>query len=203
MSKLKPDVMIAMPSGESIYTAFVVNLKQIEAATQSAQVHLGFAIGSVIHSQRNGLANSCLGENADMDYIFFLDTDIMCPVETIDRLLSHKKDIVCATYRQRKAPFGVLGKQTDQGDTAELRKMDRVPAGCLMIKTDVFRKLTMPYFEFRWPDGGVEVSEDYIFSEKAHAAGYDIWCDIPLSLELGHLALQPIVTKRDYSNGQA
>lgn len=197
----KPNVMIAMPSLESIYTAFVVNLQQIQALTQTANVHVGFAIGSVIHTMRNGLARESLGLNSDMDYLFFLDTDIMAPVDVIDRLLAHQKDIVCATYRQRKPPFAILGKQVVLDDRSALREFERVPAGCLMIKTSVFKKIEEPWFDFHF-NGSTEISEDYVFSKKARDAGYQIWCDIPTSLELGHLALQPIRTNREYPKGE-
>lgn len=194
----KPSVLVAMPAGDMIPTVFASYLLQIMSVSQKATVFANFCLGSVIHTNRNLLVREAFDN--DIDYIFFLDTDIVGPPDIIDRLLSHGKDIVGGTYRQRKVPFTLLGNQVDHTDTGPLREMVRLPGGCLLVKTSVFEKMTKPYFEFTWPDGGTETSEDYVFCDKARKLGYKIWMDADVSLKLGHLALQAVLTCRDYEN---
>jgi hypothetical protein len=55
----------------------------------------------------------------------------------------------------------------------------------------VFDALTKPYFRYVTDEAGGEiVGEDYVFCDRARAAGFRIWCDATLSLEIGHLGLQ-------------
>lgn len=191
-----PSVAIMMPAGEMIYTTFAVYLGQLLASTKTAEVCFAFNMGSVIHNLRNGLVTQALENN--LDYLLFLDTDILGPANLIDRMLAHKRDIVACTYRTRKKPHILLGNSLKPDDTSDFRKMRRIPGGCMLVKMDVFRKVKAPWFEFRFV-GSNETSEDYVFSEKVTEAGYDIWLDWPLSLELGHLTPQAILTSREYS----
>jgi hypothetical protein len=121
----------------------------------------------------------------------------MAPHDIVDRMLSHGKDIVSGVYRQRKPPFDLLGEQVDMKDEGELRKMKRVPGGCLMVRKEVFQKIGEPWFEFGF-HGSTEISEDFLFCDKAREAGYDIWCDAPLSMALAHMALTGIHTSKEY-----
>ncbi len=123
--------------------------------------------------------------------MFFYDSDMMSPMNTIDRLLAHKKDIACATYIRRGPPFDKLGHLVEGEDPDKqtgLSELTHMPTGCSLIKTSVFDKLKKPYFR-----GGADEKygklrgEDFIFSEMVRALGYQIWCDNDLSKEIGHL----------------
>jgi hypothetical protein len=72
--------------------------------------------------------------------------------------------------------------------------MDRLPTGCLLIDTEVFANVKEPWFEFI----GEHEGEDYSFCRKAIDAGFNIWCDIPLSLQLGHLGVHAVWTNQEY-----
>jgi len=37
---------------------------------------------------------------------------------------------------------------------------------------------------------GTEKSEDYVFCEMARKAGYQVWCDVDLTKEIGHIGQQ-------------
>lgn len=199
----KPRVLIAMPATDFTHTTFCAYLFQILAATKTADVDLCFHMGSVIHSLRNGLVEQILKEK--FDYAFFLDTDIVGPADIIDRLLAHQKDIVGCLYRQRRAPYALLGRPLPDQifEVDKVSRAARLPGGCILIKAEVFNKIEKPWFEFSWPNGGTEVSEDYMFCDKVTAAGVEIWADLPLSLELGHLAVQAVLTKTNYEGARA
>jgi hypothetical protein len=51
----------------------------------------------------------------------------------------------------------------------------------------VFDKLSKPYFRFDTDANGDIIGEDYVFCDRARAAGFRIWCDSLLSREIGHI----------------
>ena len=60
----------------------------------------------------------------------------------------------------------------------EMFKVWGLGTGCMLIKTDVFRKIKPPYFKMIYDEKGkVIISGDIGFCEKARANGYDIWCE--------------------------
>jgi hypothetical protein len=55
----------------------------------------------------------------------------------------------------------------------------------------VFEALSKPYFRFLTDEASGEITgEDYVFCDRARAAGFRIWCDTRLSLEIGHIGQQ-------------
>ena len=71
--------------------------------------------------------------------------------------------------------------------SGDLLEMQRIPTGCLLIKMHVFDKLSKPYFRFETDADGAIVGEDYVFCDRARAAGFRIWCDAVMSREIGHI----------------
>lgn len=128
------------------------------------------------------------------DHILFLDSDMTFPRTTLHRLLVHREAIVGATYVKRVAPFSLLGSAVEAKPTVDgrgLTEMRRIPTGCLLIRLSVFDALTRPYFRYVTDEAGGEiVGEDYAFCDQARAAGFRIWCDANLSLEIAHLGQQ-------------
>jgi hypothetical protein len=122
-------------------------------------------------------------------HLMFFDTDMIFPADALTRLLPHNKDIVGATYSKRMPPFHPLAVN-EEGQQANfvkgLHRVKSMPTGCLLISTNVFNKLSKPYFNLV-AEGDQLRGEDYYFCEKARAAGFEIWCDGNLSAELGHI----------------
>ena len=59
-----------------------------------------------------------------------------------------------------------------------LIKVDGVGTGMLLVHRDVFKAIDPPWFKFQYtPDGLIELSEDYYFSEKAKKAGFELFID--------------------------
>ena len=60
--------------------------------------------------------------------------------------------------------------------------------GCLLIKTDIFKELSKPWFDFQWtPSSNDFLGEDMYLCQKITAAGYSIKIDTIISQELHHL----------------
>jgi hypothetical protein len=145
---------------------------------------------------RNSLVEWAISQK-DVTEIFFVDSDMTFPENTLERLISHNKDIVvgCAVSRGI-APVPFLFKGFDEsgqpilwleklmnpnGDT--LLKVGASASALMLIKAEVFRKVERPWFKFQ----DDLVGEDLYFSKKAVAKGFEIFVDLPLSEQMGHI----------------
>ena len=142
----------------------------------------------------------------DCEYLFMLDDDMIVPPDLFARLVAHNKDVVGALYYQRGGAYHpVLMRQHGKKDDLigvefvqpfdtmirepGLYPIDIIGGGCMLIKTDVFRKLLPPYF---WVDG--IVGTDVYLCHNLRKAGVEIFVDT--SIELGHVGEESIVTSR-------
>jgi hypothetical protein len=188
MDSQLPRVSIAVPSGDMVHADFAMAYAQLCLASAGIPLQLTTVKSSIVAQARNNGVE--LARSFGADFIFFLDSDMLFPPTALCRLLLHGKDIVGATYTKRVPPFGVLGTQLAEQPavlSGELLEMQRIPAGCLLIKMSVFDKISKPYFRFEIDASGEIVGEDYVFCDRAREAGFQIWCDAVMSREIGHI----------------
>ena len=149
---------------------------------------------------RTNCAYECL--NRGYQWLFFLDSDIICPKNTIPRLMSHRLPIVSALYHQRfptwtgveaeyqpcifRETVDAEGKRSMVAITdyapGSLVEADLVPGGCLLIHRSVLEKFIASGIKriFEWtltaenPQGK---SEDFEFSVRARSLGYKCMVD--------------------------
>jgi hypothetical protein len=195
ITSINPHIAIGMPARDTVSTEFAECLWALGRSFQGKLGLIKGGSGSVVFA-RNIIVDQIQSmKNPDgtrlFDYVMFLDTDLVIPRNVIERLLAHKKHIVCATYVRRGPPFDNLGHpvlESDRTAKTGLIQMSHVPTGCLLIKMDVFDRLVRPYFRFETDEvNGILRGEDYVFSEAVTKLGYSIWCDMDLSRELGHV----------------
>lgn len=201
-------VGIGFPSPDLISVEFHNAL--IQLITQTAQfVPLGLtnAVSSRIAVNRNVIV-----ENARMlgaTDILWIDADSVFPVQSLLQLLMHDKDIVCATTCRRKgsdrSPVALPLDITSITPNQRLVKMRQVGFPFMLTKMSVFDKLDelglapdKAYFaepsrgmmrNQGWEIEGTDalVGEDEYFCYLALKAGFDIWCDMELSMQIGHV----------------
>lgn len=135
------------------------------------------------------------------DYLMFVDDDMTFPEDTLDILLSHKKDVIGVNSYSRCLPLSsTVGLMDEKGEYMApskhtewemqvpkgLFKCYFVGAGILLIDMKVFEKISSPYFNFTYDKNGQVIhGEDGNFCKKVKEAGMDIWCDG--SIDIGHL----------------
>jgi hypothetical protein len=130
------------------------------------------------------------------DFILFIDSDMTFPADTLPRLLSWDKDIVGCDASRTTHPFTPVIWKCIKGNKLKYKKgvLKLVPyLGCAvtLIKMDVFKKLKQPYFQTPPnPDGLTFMGEDVYFSRQAREAGFELYCDLGLSSEVGHLGVK-------------
>ena len=187
---------IVVPTRDSVHSGFAFALSQLIKTTENLgiETYLFFNSSTILLNQREQLVTSSLEVNSD--YMLWLDSDMTFPSTTAIRLLGHEKNIVGCNYKKRSLPQtsvaykkigdwdSYLPLEKDQG----LVEVEGVGMGCLLIKTDLFKKINKPYFEFTYvSDTDSWMGEDFNLLQKFNDIGEKTFIDTTLSLEIGHL----------------
>jgi FkbM family methyltransferase len=130
------------------------------------------------------------------DYLFSVDSDIVLPADTLVKMIKADKDIISGLYIQRIPNSHVLEiyKDTANGGMTnisieEIQNLGIVEVagcgfGCCLIKSEVFRKLSHPYFFYTSAlNHKNTISEDIYFCRKARKYGFTVWADPSIKCE--------------------
>ena len=187
-------------------TVAVISNRQIKAKTTQSLLEMiargkydfHFVVaehGYTIAENRTYCAVKAANNNSD--FLFFVDDDMVFPLETLDILVEQDKDVIGPAYKSRKADAKRTAAILEGGfidlDTVEEDKYQKTfeckakGTGVLLIKVGVFEKMDRPWFDFVYDkDLGVcTMGEDYFFCKKAREQGFKIWCDP--TIKIGHL----------------
>ena len=152
----------------------------------------------IVHS-RNILRQKVL--DGDYDYFLSLEQDVIPPIDVIERLLEHKKDVVSGVYytvyyfngepkvrpliwkdvpsEPEKMQF--MGEEARLGmqnpDVPQLHKIKRCGLGCVLISKKVLEKV-----KFR---NHPQTFDDFQFCGDAINAGFELFADV--SIQCQHL----------------
>jgi hypothetical protein len=144
---------------------------------------------------RNEIHNQFL--DAGTPYLAMIDSDVICPRNVIDILISHKKHLVGGWYHE-KAPYWLNGTtpiyrpcvydfnlQDERGINWYVQRMEDKPeglekvagigAGCLLMSRELALKLGKNPYDMN--SGG----EDMVICKKVNDLGYDIYVDWSLA----------------------
>lgn len=174
-------IVIGIPHQGTVKAPTVLSLVGLVGQSPHP-VMLAMHEGPFIQENRTKIVHTAI--KADATHVFFLDSDIQCPDDTLNRLLAHDLPIVGAMYNTRQTPSVNTVKmevETAGADLpTELFECHAMGAGCLLIRMEVFAKIKSQgwqWFAVRDDDGIVVTGEDVWFCERARAAGYAIHCD--------------------------
>jgi hypothetical protein len=181
--------VIAADTGR--YTLFSVSLTYLRHPPNTA---IEWGLGTDLSTARNMLVKASLERGSE--WMLFLDDDHVFSGDLLMRLLEHDEPMVCSLYLQRKPPFAPIAySHRDEGNYMPIMLHDHDPgelidvhaAGCsgMLVRSEVFRAIEEPWFEHGRVGELWNASEDLIFCEKVHEAGFDIKLD--LGAKLGHL----------------
>lgn len=145
---------------------------------------------------------------ADMDYLFMIDDDMICPDDMFEKLYRHNVDLVAPLAFTRNFPHKPVIYQTVEGfDPVQqkdyflntqvrsypknsLVECDAVGFGAVLIKSDVVKRVPAPRFMSTCGTG-----EDIFFCYQAKKQGYRVYMDT--SIKLGHLS-HPVNITEEY-----
>lgn len=162
---------------------------------QKLATQVGMMGLSLVYIARQELVNAAIEQG--FTHIFFMDSDMVPPADTITKLLAHDKDIVSGMAFKRNPPFEPCFytdmQETEQGlqlricrewEDGELKEVVACGLACCLIKLDVFKKLMETDKKIFMPKD--DTGEDVVFCIKATEAGYKIYVDT--TIDVGHVA---------------
>lgn len=189
-------VSILVPTRDTVYSHFSLSLGNlIKTTTQMGiDVHLFFDASTILINQRENLINQAIAMKSE--WVLWLDSDMMFPPTTLLRLLSHKEDIVACNYMKRSFPSKSVAF-TDTTDweswvplehSNNLEVVEAVGMGCVLMRTNVFKQLTKPYFEYTYQSETRDwIGEDFTLFKKLNDLGYKVKIDMNLSTQVYHI----------------
>jgi len=204
-------ILIAVPTFETIYPDTYKSIWDLDKCGH--EVLFDSVRGYDVATARNRIAQRALDLN--VDYVLSVDNDVSLPPYALALLLEDAKEVNLGYYPHRDTDNIYRGKtclcklKDDNGKeyyhfpleseytAGEMHSMIKAGMkkieihgggmGCALIKTDVFRKLSYPWYD--WVNYGDKnrgmLSEDLYFCVLCRNSGIPIYADVRVGC--GHL----------------
>ncbi len=154
--------------------------------------------GSILSRSRHRIVRQAQKDKST--HLLFLDSDQSFPPDLIHRWVGHNVDVVAANVATKTVPAMPTARRAPKvnepgfgipvytdASSKGLEKVWRVGTGLMLIKMDVFSRITEPLFEVRYmPDVDDYQGEDWSMVEAFARAGVDLWIDHDVSKKVGH-----------------
>ena len=198
-------ILLSIPCSENIAPETFKSVYGLDKCGHA--VAFNFVRGYDVANARNRIAKEAMDDN--FDYVLMVDADIVLPSNALELLLQDPKDVCSGAYINRHTGRTILSRKyrldgseyfdferdaeytTDEILSMVKEGSTKVPlhgcgGGCLLIKTDVLRKLPKPLFKWvDYDDGHGTLSEDLYFCEQCHRTGIGIYGDVRVNC--GHV----------------
>lgn len=176
---------------DQIYPTFAACL------TRLAQQHPDAKIVQMVSNDIADARNKAVLQ-AEGDWLWFIDTDMLFAPNTLERLLAHNVDVVQVLCLKRHPPHepilwedsAVQLSKSPRG-APRLVEVKSLGAGGTLYRRKVFEAIKGPWFE------GILGVEDTNCAQKIRLAGFKLWVD--LATPVGHTT--PMVIWPEYMNG--
>lgn len=138
---------ISMPTRSFIENNVVGSMLQLRVPGNYGPPTWSLEVGQPIDISRNIAAAKALQLKAR--YLLFIDSDIMFPADTLERLLSYRLPVVGAAYRSRGPPYLLVANKDQHQLSPEVLKdpnidllqVDNIGMGFTLIDTRVLKSL--------------------------------------------------------------
>lgn len=204
-------ILVAVPTFETIYADTYKSLWDLDKGGH--EVLFDSVRGYDVATARNRIAQKAIDMNTD--YVLSVDNDVVLPNDALLKLLENDKDVCLGYYAHRNNDNRYNGRtcicklKDENGEeyyhypleseytVAEMKAMAEAGEtaivvhgggmGCSLIRTDVFRKLSYPWYD--WVNYGDAnrgmLSEDLYFCSLCRASGVQIHADVRVGC--GHM----------------
>lgn len=204
-------ILVAVPTYETIYADTYKSIWDLDK--DHHEVLFESVRGYDVATARNRIAQKAIGLNTD--YVLSVDNDVVLPKDALLNLLEADEDVCLGYYPHRNADNRYNGRtcicklKDEHGNeyyhypleseytVAEMADMARSGMskiivhgggmGCSLIKTDVFRRLSYPWYD--WVNYGDAnrgmLSEDLYFCALCRNSGIQIHADVRVGC--GHM----------------
>lgn len=198
----KPKVAIGYCHPDMISAYFHGSLVALIRSEARVGQVIGVFSSPKIDEARNAIVHTFLRET-DATHLLMVDTDMVLPRDTVQRLLAADKDIVSGlafvgTPERTPVRPNIVVRHTNPDETwylaplwdyppGELVKVAGCGAACMMVKREVYEGVLKARGEdhpFPWFAHGMAnntpIGEDVAFCLTAQVVGYEVWCDTGL-----------------------
>ncbi len=149
---------------------------------------LGIIKGKPIDEARNDICEIAIAQKAK--YIFFLDDDVVPPVDCVKQLYpllerNQQAMVAAGTYSPKSdPPEPMVYRKLGMGTSYDWKKGDifevaGVPTGCMLLRVEYLEKIPKPWFKTIMEDESdatnkLEITDDLYFCKKVAEAGFKI-----------------------------
>ncbi len=158
---MKQPICVCVPCQDQVQTGFAFDLASMVGRWASKHgdtpLHLVAIKGSILPALRQRIALNAI--KTECSHMLWLDTDMRFPPDTLDKLLAHDRDFVACNYTTRRGgcrpvTIGIYNDEIieTKENSKGLEHVAIVGFGVALIKTEVFKKLKIPYFETVWDE---------------------------------------------------
>lgn len=190
-------VLIAMPMYAHVapvaamsWTTFILQL-----ATKPYKATVFTSLNMYVDNARNDAVRIALGESnqaiGPVSHILFVDSDMILPVDGLDRLLAHKKRSVGGLYFGKLPPFLPVAFELDpfkrlpEYEEDSLIEVGGLGMGFTLVATDIFREMREHFKDDLWFRAGEGIGEDVWFYMRLKKMGIETYLDT--GIKCGHV----------------
>lgn len=202
-------ILIAVPTFENIYPDTFKSIYDLD--TSGHETEFEFVRGYDCATARNRIAQIAIDKG--VDYVLMVDNDVVLPKDALINLLDDPKDVCLGYYAHRDSDNIYRGRtcicklQSDTGalwrnypleseytaeELAELKSKGKYKIrihgggmGCALIKAEVFKKISYPWYDWvNYKNMGM-LSEDLYFCERCKSKSILIHTDTRVNC--GHM----------------
>lgn len=203
------NILIAVPTFENIYPDTYKSIWDLDKAGNETEFE--YVRGYDCATARNKIAQIALDRN--FDRVLMVDNDVVLPKDALVNLLDDPKDVCLGFYAHRGADNLFTGNTNicrlfdsngvkyfnyplESEFTAEEMRVMREAGeykvqvhgggmGCALIKTDIFRQLSYPWYDWVHYKSGRMLGEDLFFCEACKKKKVPVYTDTRVGC--GHL----------------
>ena len=133
---------------------FINSLHDLFVNGRNWDIQIFMKPNMTIDKARNDLVKVAL--EAKCDYIFFIDSDMILPKLTLERLYDMNVPVASGLYFAKSPPYLPVVRDFIEDrfifkkiiDFGKIIEVGGVGMGCCLIKKEVFDKLEYPWFKF-------------------------------------------------------
>lgn len=187
-----PHVVIGIPNKGFVATE-MLNFIPANLKKKIARISLSCPDSTPHDSTRNAIVKDFLS-NETATHLLWVDSDVVIPDDTFERLLAHDKDIIAANvkmYMKARNSYAIAAGLKDEDGVSYTHKglpelleqappvdVDMVGFGCVLMTRRVLETIPKPCFKFKYDEDGVLAKgEDVYFCELAKSHGFSIYLD--------------------------
>mgnify|MGYP002623690251 CR=1 FL=1 len=202
-------ILIAVPTFENIYPDTFKSIYDLDPAGN--ELSFEFIRGYDCATARNKIVQCAI--DGDYDYVLMVDNDVVLPKDALVNLSDDLKQVCLGFYAHRDADNIYRGRtcvcklKDDRGisyynypleseytaeDLAKMKEDGHHKVqihgggmGCAFIRTDVFKTIKYPWYDWVNYKGGGMLSEDLYFCERCKSHNIKVYTDTRVSC--GHM----------------